>query len=51
MELIVEKPGFPYSWYYMPATVHTILIHSTEVIKIAIIPIRQLSEEIQKILP
>lgn len=37
-----------YSWYYMPATVHKILIHSTEVIKAALLPIGQLSEEAQE---
>lgn len=37
-----------YSWYYMPATVHKLLIHSTEVIKMAIVPIGQLSEEAQE---
>lgn len=37
-----------YSWYYMPATVHKILVHSTEVIKTCILPIGQLSEEAQE---
>lgn len=37
-----------YSWYYMPVTVHKLLIHSTEVIKTAIVPIGQLSEEAQE---
>lgn len=37
-----------YSWYYMPATVHKLLIHSTEVVKTAIVPIGQLSEEAQE---
>lgn len=37
-----------YSWYCMPATVHKILIHSTEVIKAALLPIGQLSEEAQE---
>lgn len=37
-----------YSWYYMPATVHKILVHSTEVIKAALLPIGQLSEEAQE---
>lgn len=37
-----------YSWYNMPATVHKILIHSTEVIKAALLPIGQLSEEAQE---
>lgn len=37
-----------YSWYYMPVTVHKILIHSAEVIKSALLPIGQLSEEAQE---
>lgn len=37
-----------YSWYYMPATVHKILVHSTEVINTALLPIGQLSEEAQE---
>ena len=37
-----------YSWYCMPATVHKILVHSTEVIKNALLPIGQLSEEAQE---
>lgn len=32
----------------MPATVHKILVHSTEVIKAALLPIGQLSEEAQE---
>ena len=34
-----------YSWYYMPVTVHKILIHSVEVIKHALLPIGMLSDE------
>ncbi|XP_039968790.1 uncharacterized protein LOC126764095 [Bactrocera neohumeralis] len=37
-----------YSWYYMPVTVHKILVHSTEVIRTCILPIGQLSEESQE---
>ncbi|XP_067616304.1 uncharacterized protein [Eurosta solidaginis] len=37
-----------YSWYNIPATVHKMLIHSTEVIKAALLPIGQLSEEAQE---
>lgn len=40
--LIIEK----YGWYYMPATVHKILFHGSEIIKYAIVPIGQLSEEV-----
>lgn len=34
-----------YSWYYMPATVHKILLHGAEIIKTALLPIGYLSEE------
>lgn len=37
-----------YEWYYMPATVHKILIHGADVIDYAIVPIGQLSEEVQE---
>lgn len=37
-----------YPWYFMPATVHKILVHSTAVIKSCILPIGQLSEEAQE---
>jgi hypothetical protein len=37
-----------YSWYYMSATVHKILIHSTDIVQWALIPIGQLSEEAQE---
>lgn len=37
-----------YSWYYMPVTVHKILVHSAEVIKTCIVPIGQISEESQE---
>ncbi|XP_022166704.1 uncharacterized protein LOC111031177 [Myzus persicae] len=37
-----------YPWYYMPASVHKILIHGADVIKFAILPIGQLSEEAQE---
>lgn len=37
-----------YNWYYMPITVHKILIHGVEIIKYAILPIGQLSEEAQE---
>lgn len=35
-----------YPWYYMPATVHKILIHGSDVIDFAVVPIGQLSEEV-----
>lgn len=41
-KLVIDK----YGWYYMPATVHKILFHGAEIIKYAIIPIGQLSEEV-----
>uniref|UniRef100_A0A2S2Q9M0 Uncharacterized protein n=1 Tax=Sipha flava TaxID=143950 RepID=A0A2S2Q9M0_9HEMI len=34
-----------YNWYYMPASVHKILLHGTDVIKHCLLPIEQLSEE------
>lgn len=37
-----------YSWYYMPVTVHKILIHGEDIIKNALVPIGQLSEEAQE---
>ncbi|XP_028146043.1 uncharacterized protein LOC126891809 [Diabrotica virgifera virgifera] len=37
-----------YSWYYMPSSVHKILLHGAIVIKEAILPIGQLSEEAQE---
>lgn len=43
-KLFVEK----YPWYFMPATVHKILIHGAIIIKEAILPIGQLSEEAQE---
>lgn len=35
-----------YSWYYMPATVHKILVHGSDVIEFAAVPIGHLSEEV-----
>lgn len=37
-----------YMWYYMPVTVHKILVHGSEIIKNSIVPIGQLSEEAQE---
>ena len=37
-----------YPWYYMPASVHKILIHGGRVIESAILPIGMLSEEAQE---
>lgn len=37
-----------YNWYYMPITVHRILIHGVEIIRYAILPIGQLFEEAQE---
>lgn len=37
-----------YPWYYMPASVHKILLHGAIIIKEAILPIGQLSEEAQE---
>lgn len=40
-ELFVEK----YGWYYMPSSVHKVLLHGSDIIKSACLPIGQLSEE------
>jgi hypothetical protein len=42
-----------YPWYYMPASVHKMLLHGASVIREALIPIGDLSEEAQeaKIIP
>lgn len=37
-----------YKWYYMPATEHNILIHGAYVIYYAMVPLGQLSEEVQE---
>ncbi|XP_076385284.1 uncharacterized protein LOC143264017 [Megachile rotundata] len=37
-----------YGWYYMPTSVHKILIHGTEIIQNALLPIGQISEEAQE---
>lgn len=37
-----------YPWYSMPPTVHKYLIHGPEIIKSALLPIGQLSEEAQE---
>lgn len=37
-----------YPWYYMPSTVHKILIHGAEIIEAAVLPIGLLSEEAQE---
>lgn len=37
-----------YHWYYMSPTVHKYLIHGGEIIKNAIVPIGQLSEDAQE---
>ena len=34
-----------YSWYFMPPTVNKILIHGASIVKAALLPIGQLSEE------
>jgi hypothetical protein len=34
-----------YNWYYMPASVHKILLHGADVIKHCLLPIGELSEE------
>jgi hypothetical protein len=37
-----------YDWYYMPATIHKLLVHGSHIIKNAPLPIGQLSEEAQE---
>lgn len=37
-----------YGWYYMPASVHKVLLHGGEVIRHFLIPIGQLSEDAQE---
>ena len=37
-----------YPWYYMPPSVHKILIHGAEIITHAVLPIGQLGEEAQE---
>lgn len=37
-----------YPWYFMPVTVHKILVHSPDIIRSCILPIGQLSEEAQE---
>lgn len=37
-----------YSWYYMPQSLHKILIHGADLINKSILPIGQMSEEVQE---
>ncbi|XP_017465416.1 PREDICTED: uncharacterized protein LOC108358524 [Rhagoletis zephyria] len=37
-----------YGWYYMPITVHKVLIHGSKIVSEAILPIGMLSEEAQE---
>jgi hypothetical protein len=37
-----------YEWYYMSSSVHKILIHSSEIVSAALLPIGQLSEDAQE---
>lgn len=39
---------FLYPWYYMPASVHKLLLHGGDIIEHAIVPIGQLSEDAQE---
>lgn len=38
-----------YPWYYMPTSVHKLLIHSPQIVAHALLPIGQLSEEAQEV--
>lgn len=42
--LYIEK----YSWYYMPSTIHKILLHGKDIIEHHVMPIGSLSEEAQE---
>jgi len=35
-------------WYYIPASIHKLLIHGSDIVKNAIVPIGQLSEDAQE---
>lgn len=37
-----------YNWFNMPVSVHKILVHGSDIIKFAMVPIGQLSEEAQE---
>ncbi|XP_043471258.1 uncharacterized protein LOC122504283 [Leptopilina heterotoma] len=37
-----------YPWYYMPTTLHKILIHSAQIVETSLLPIGQMSEEAQE---
>lgn len=37
-----------YNWYYMPTSVHKLLIHGPEIVRSALLPIGQMSEEAQE---
>jgi hypothetical protein len=43
-DLFVNK----YPWYYMPASVHKILLHGASIIRAALLPMGELSEEAQE---
>lgn len=43
-KLYVQK----YNWYYMPITLHKVLIHGPEIVKSCIVPIGRMSEEAQE---
>ena len=43
-KLFIQK----YPWFYLPASVHKVLIHGSQIIKSALLPIGQLSEEGQE---
>jgi len=43
-QLFISK----YPWFYLPASVHKILIHGTQIVENAILPIGLLSEEAQE---
>lgn len=43
-DLYVQK----YEWYYMPQSVHKLLIHGAQIIKEAVLPVGMMAEEAQE---
>jgi hypothetical protein len=37
-----------YPWFYMPPSVHKVLVHGADIVSGAILPVGQLSEEAQE---
>lgn len=43
-EIAIQK----YSWYYMPSTMHKLLLHGADIVQNSILPVGILSEEAQE---